>query len=106
VTFSVLVRGYGGCEPVQWSAISGLLSLMERKYDRPPSISARPRAPARADPCPVLAIRPARVASLARRQRAAVTGGATVPRAGLPSAPPACVRVSEVSMVRPLARLR
>lgn len=41
VTFSVLVRGYGECEPVQWTAISGLLSLMERKYSQPPSISAR-----------------------------------------------------------------
>ena len=40
VTFSVLVRGYGECEPVQWTAISGLLSLMERKYSQPPSISA------------------------------------------------------------------
>ena len=43
MTFSVLVRGYGECEPVQWSAISGLLSLMERKYSRPPSISASPQ---------------------------------------------------------------
>lgn len=42
VTFSVLVRGYGECEPVQWTAISGLLSLMERKYSQPPSISAHP----------------------------------------------------------------
>ena len=37
VTFSVLVRGYGESEPPQWLAISGLLSLMSRKYDVKPS---------------------------------------------------------------------
>ena len=37
VTFSVLVRGYGETEPPQWLAISGLLSMMSRKYEVQPS---------------------------------------------------------------------
>jgi hypothetical protein len=36
VTFSVLVRGYGETEPPQWLAISGLLSMMSRKYEVQP----------------------------------------------------------------------
>ncbi len=37
VTFSVLIRGYGEAEPPQWLAISGLLSMMSRKYEVQPS---------------------------------------------------------------------
>ena len=37
MTFSVLVRGYGETEPPQWLAISGLLSMMSRKYEVQPS---------------------------------------------------------------------
>lgn len=37
VTFSVLVRGYGETEPPQWLAISGLLSMMSKKYEVQPS---------------------------------------------------------------------
>ena len=37
VTFSVLVRGYGETEPPQWLAISGLLSMMSRKYEVQPN---------------------------------------------------------------------
>lgn len=41
VTFSVLVRGYGEREPPQWLAISGLLSMMSRKYEVQPSTGER-----------------------------------------------------------------
>lgn len=37
VTFRVLVRGYGECEPPRWLAISSLLQVMDRKYGIQPS---------------------------------------------------------------------
>eukprot|EP00884_Botryococcus_braunii_P000298 jgi/Botrbrau1/10269/Bobra.0140s0022.1 len=38
VTFRVLVRGYGDCEPPRWLAISTLLQQMDKKYSIKPSI--------------------------------------------------------------------
>ena len=47
MTFSVLVRGYGETEPPQWLAISGLLSMMSRKYEVQPSTGDVPWAKGR-----------------------------------------------------------
>ena len=37
VTFAVLVRGYGEVVPPQWTAISGLLGMMDTRYQLKPS---------------------------------------------------------------------
>lgn len=37
VTFSILVKGYGECNPPRWLAISSLLNLMDNKYNMQPS---------------------------------------------------------------------
>jgi hypothetical protein len=38
VTFRVLVRAYGQCEPPRWRAISDLLQEMDVKYSIKPSV--------------------------------------------------------------------
>ena len=37
VTFAVLVRGYGEVVPPQWTAISGLLGMMDTRFQLKPS---------------------------------------------------------------------
>lgn len=37
VTFAVLVRGYGEADPPQWAAISGLLGMMDTRFQLKPS---------------------------------------------------------------------
>ena len=43
VTFAVLVRGYGSCQPPDWSAISLLLNTMEQQYQCKPGIGGQYR---------------------------------------------------------------
>ena len=40
VTFTVLLRGYGECDPPRWSAIGDLLDAMERNYGIAPTTGA------------------------------------------------------------------
>ena len=37
VTFSILLKGYGDCQPPRWVAISSLLHTMDQHYNMQPS---------------------------------------------------------------------
>ena len=45
VTFAVLVRGYGEAVPPQWTAISGLLGMMDSRFQLKPSTGKPSRFP-------------------------------------------------------------